>query len=119
MNLYEKLKELETTIANQGPVVFTTPYGKTRKILRIENGKVVYEHQSGRVSEFDIDLLYRDYLLLQDVGFLTADMLRAFNQKYTNGKKPCNITTFMLLMNYFYNCQYTGGKKNSPAVIIW
>ena len=119
MNLYAKLRELEEMIKNNGPVMFKTPYKRVRKIVAIENGYIVYERGDGQRSKMDIDILYRDYFLLQGLGVLTSDDLRAFNAHYNNGKKPCDITTFMLLMEYFYGCEFQRGRRGTPSVITW
>lgn len=119
MNFYVKLRELEKNIKEKGEIVFTTPYDRKRAITGIDNGYVCYKRDNIKTGKTDIDLLYRDYLLLKDLGSLTADNLRNFNKKYKNGHEPCDITTFMLLMEYFFNCTFIRGKKNSQSVIIW
>ncbi|MBR2376941.1 MAG: hypothetical protein IKA85_08520 [Clostridia bacterium] len=119
MTLYEKIQELEKEIELKGAIVFNTPYKKIRTILGIENGKIKYSHTTGRISEFDIDLFYRDYLLLKDLGFLTSDMIKAFNKRFKNGNKPCNATTFMLLMEKFYGCKFIRGKNGEQSIIYW
>ena len=119
MNLYAKLRELEDYLQKNGDLVFTTPYGKVRKITKIENGYIVYERDNGNTSKLDIDILHRDYFLLQDLGELTSKNLEIFNKRYRNGKKPCDRTTFMLLMEYFFGCEFIRGKKGSQSKIIW
>ena len=119
MNLYAKLKELEDEIKKNGAVEFETPYKKVRKIVGVNNGEVLYEHKSGRVSAFDIDVLYADYLLLKALGHLNASSIKKFNKRYKNGNKPCNVTTFMLLMEYFFGCKFIRGAKNNQSEIIW
>lgn len=119
MNLYVKLREMENEIKEKGEIVFKTPYGKNRAITGIDNGYICYERDKGTPDKLNIDLLYRDYLLLKDLGSLSADNLKNFNKKYKNGKEPCDITTFMLLMEYLFECTFIRGKKNAPSIITW
>ena len=119
MNLYAKLKLMEEEIKYNGEIIFKTPYGKVRNITGIDNGYIVYKRDNGKSAKLNIDLLYRDYLLLKDVGSLTADNLRNYNKKYKNGKEPCDITTFMLLMEYFFKCDFIRGKKGCSSTVIW
>ena len=119
MNLYSKLRLLEKKIEEKEEIIFETPYKKKRKIIGINNGYIVYERDNKKTGKLNIDLLYRDYLLLRDLGSLTAENLKNFNKKYKNGKEPCDVTTFMLLMEYFFQCTFVKGKKYSQSIIIW
>ena len=68
MNLYAKLREMEKELQNNGKIVFKTPYGKIRSITDIDNGYIVYERDNKKTGKLNIDLLYRDYLLLKELA---------------------------------------------------
>ena len=119
MNLYQKLRAMEQYLKGGNVIVFQTPYKKVRKIVAVEDGAIVYERNNGKRDKFDIDILYADYLLLKEVKVLTATDIANYNRKFKNGNKPCNTTTFMLLMEYFYGCRFESGKSGNPSIIYW
>ena len=121
MTLYQKIQDLEKTVNNGNTLPLTKLPKQSRVITGVKNGNIIYTHGSQpSTSYFSIDLLYKSYLLLQTMGELSKCNLEHIDANYTLSGTPCNAVTFMLLMNYFFNCKIKGsGTRNSPYVVIW
>lgn len=121
MTLYEKIKKLEITLSNDKTLVLDKIEGQNRIIKDVRKGNIVYTHKiGGSDSYFNIDVFYKTYLILKDLGELSSNQIRNIDISYTDKRRPCNVVTFMLLMEYFFGCKIKGnGVAHDPYIVVW